>query len=48
MPDGKHGDATVWNRVPVWSWADVVASERLFGSVAMSTELVLVPGRADV
>jgi len=48
------GDDTVWGRVPVWGFADVVETrsadvavgERLFGFLPMSTELVIAPGRA--
>jgi len=48
------GDGTVWGRVPVWGFADVVESrspdvvvgERLFGFLPMSTELVIEPGRS--
>ena len=49
------GDGTHWGRVPVWGFAEVAESrspdvapgERLFGFLPMSTELVIVPGRAD-
>ena len=48
-------DATDWGRVPAWGIVeatetrspDVVVGERLFGFVPMSTELVIVAGRAD-
>ena len=48
-------DATDWGRVPAWGFAevaetrspDVVVGERLFGFVSMSTELVILAGRAD-
>jgi len=48
------GDATVWGRVPVWGFADVVETrspdvavgERLFGFLPMSTELVIEPGKS--
>ena len=51
---GDPGEATVWGRVPVWGFADVVETrspdvtegERLFGFLPMSTELVIEPGRA--
>jgi hypothetical protein len=50
------GDATVWGRVPVWGFADVVETrspevtvgERLFGFLPMSTELVIEPGKPTV
>jgi hypothetical protein len=49
------GDDTMWGRVPVWGFAEVVESrspavhlgERLFGFLPMSTELVIEPGRAS-
>jgi len=49
------GDATTWGRVPAWGFAevvetrspDVVEGERLFGFLPMSTELVILAGRAD-
>ena len=57
FPSGPadEGDATVWGRVPVWGFAEVVETrspdvtvgERLFGFLPMSTELVITPGRAD-
>ena len=47
------GDADVWGRVPVWGFADVVATRhddvaegtRLYGYLPMSTHLVVTPGR---
>jgi NADPH:quinone reductase-like Zn-dependent oxidoreductase len=49
------GDETAWGRIPVWGFADVVETtsphlalgERLYGYYPMSSELVVVPGRAD-
>ncbi len=49
------GDDTNWGRVPAWGFTevvetrspDVVVGERLFGFVPMSTELVVLAGRAD-
>lgn len=49
------GDDTAWGRIPVWGFGDVVESlapelaegERLFGYYPMSSELVIVPGRAQ-
>ena len=49
------GDAPDWGRVPAWGFAevvetrspDVVVGERLFGFLPMSTELVILAGRAD-
>ena len=44
-----------WGRVPVWGFADVLASrhagiavgERLYGYLPMSTHLVIAPGRVS-
>jgi len=52
--DAAEGDATTWGRIPVWGFGDVVETrspdvtvgERLFGYYPMSSELVIVPGRA--
>jgi len=49
------GDDTVWGRVPVWGFAEVVETrspdvavgERLFGFLPMSTDLAIVPGRSS-
>ena len=51
---GGPGDDTAWGRVPAWGFAEVVETrspdvavgERLFGFLPMSTELVIIPGRA--
>ena len=48
-------EVTTWGRVPAWGFAvvtetrssDVTVGERLFGFVPMSTELVILAGRAD-
>jgi hypothetical protein len=48
-------DGATWGRVPVWGFADVIATthadvaegERLYGYLPMSTHLVVAPGRAD-
>lgn len=54
--DPADGDApTVWGRIPVWGFGEVVESrspdlvvgERLYGYFPMASELVLSPGRAD-
>jgi NADPH:quinone reductase-like Zn-dependent oxidoreductase len=49
------GDDTVWGRIPVWGFGEVVETrspdvavgERLYGYFPMSSELVISPGRAD-
>ena len=49
------GDDTDWGRIPAWGFGDVVesrspdvaVSERLYGYLPMSSELVLAVGRAD-
>jgi hypothetical protein len=49
------GEVLPWGRIPVWGFAEVVASrspdlavgERLYGYLPMSDELVITPGRAD-
>ena len=48
-------DGATWGRVPVWGFADVIATthddvaegERIYGYLPMSTHLVVTPGRAD-
>lgn len=48
-------DDATWGRIPVWGFADVVATthddvavgERVYGYLPMSTHLVVTPGRAD-
>lgn len=48
-------DGSVWGRVPVWGFGEVIESrssdveigERLYGYLPMSNELVIAPGRAD-
>ena len=50
-----EGDDTLWGRVPVWGFAEVVESTagelaegtRVYGYLPMSTELVVQPGRFD-
>lgn len=50
-----EGDATVWGRVPVWGFgevvettsADVTVGERFFGYFPMGNELVIECGHAD-
>jgi hypothetical protein len=49
------GDEVRWGRIPVWGFAEVTSSrspdlavgERLYGYLPMSSEVVIVPGRAD-
>ena len=49
------GDDTVWGRIPVWGFGDVVESRtvgvdegrRLYGYFPMSTDLVVSPGKLD-
>lgn len=51
----QAGEDGAWGRVPVWGFAEVVASrspdaepgERLFGYLPMSDQLVITPGRRD-
>jgi NADPH:quinone reductase-like Zn-dependent oxidoreductase len=48
-------DDATWGRVPVWGFADVIATthddvaegDRVYGYLPMSTHLVVTPGRAD-
>jgi hypothetical protein len=52
FPSSEPG---VWGRVPVWGFADVVATEhdevdegtRVYGFLPMSTHVVVTPGRVD-
>lgn len=47
--------STGWGRIPVWGYADVVEStvgdvaesQRVYGYLPMSTELIVTPGRVD-
>jgi Protein of unknown function (DUF2855) len=49
-----HGGAS-WGRIPVWGFADVIATEhddvgegaRVYGYLPMSTHLLVAPGRVD-
>lgn len=51
--EGKNGDGDKWGVVPVWGFADVIASrhpaiavdERIFGYFPMATHLVMTPGK---
>jgi hypothetical protein len=48
-------DGATWGRIPVWGYADVVATtnddlpsgSRVYGYLPMSTHLVITPGRVD-
>ena len=49
------GEGEAWGRIPTWGFAectesrssDLVVGERLFGFMPMSTEFVIMPGRAN-
>jgi len=55
FPANPAADETVWGRVPVWGFGDVVESmvsemaegTRVYGYLPMSDELVIEPGRFD-
>jgi len=55
FPSAPAEDTTVWGRIPVWGFADVVESTvgelaegtRVYGYLPMSHELVVQPGRFD-
>jgi hypothetical protein len=55
FPPAPADDDTVWGRIPVWGFADVVESTvgelaegtRVYGYLPMSQELVVQPGRFD-
>jgi hypothetical protein len=48
-------EGTLWGRIPVWGFAEVIESratdaavgERVYGYLPMGSELVVTPGRAD-
>lgn len=52
-PGGRTADAEDWGVIPVWGFADVVASrhptiavdERIYGFFPMATHLVMTPGK---
>ena len=55
FPANLAADETVWGRVPVWGFGDVVESmvdelaegTRVYGYLPMSDELIIEPGRFD-
>ncbi|MBS4047095.1 MAG: DUF2855 family protein [Alphaproteobacteria bacterium] len=52
-PNGQNGEDDAWGIIPVWGFADVIASrhpaiavdERIFGYFPMATHLVMTPGK---
>jgi hypothetical protein len=52
---GNQDTATLWGRIPVWGFAEVIESRmpavevgrRIYGYLPMSTDLIVKPGRVD-
>jgi hypothetical protein len=54
-PPDEGDEGTLWGRIPVWGFAEVVEStttdaavgDRVYGYLPMASELVVAPGRSD-